>query len=103
MKLNRDDIFILNQVKDHNVIKRHEIKQRLVNDFYNHTITDKRANRIIVRSAGKLAQSGCIKIMPDFQEDEDGYIDVRRNIYKITNKGIDVSYIIDDKTEYFLR
>lgn len=104
MKFNKNDIYILSEIHNNGLIKRNIIKENLMSDFYNDTITDKKANRIIVRSAGKLAQSGCIKILPDFQEDDYGYIDVRRNIYKITDKGSSVAHEIinGEYDEYYI-
>ena len=104
MKLNNDDIYILSEINNSGLMKRNVIKENLITELYNYNITDKKANRIIVRSAGKLAQSGCIKIIPDFHADEDGYIDVRRNIYKITEKGSNVAYEINngEYNEYYI-
>lgn len=104
MKFNKDDLYILTAISDSSSIKRTEVKQNLVNELYDNSITDKRANRIIVRSAGKLAQSGCIKIIPDFHADEDGYIDVRRNVYKITDRGNYIANLVQKNSyeEYYI-
>lgn len=104
MKFNKDDIFILRHINNNTTIKRHRIKDMLINNLYENSITDTRANRIIVRSAGKLAQSGCIKIIPDFLADDNGKIDVRRNIYKITDKGSTVAHDINSYNyeEYYV-
>ena len=52
MKFNKNDIYILSEIHNNGLIKRNIIKENLMSDFYNDSITDKKANRIIVRSAG---------------------------------------------------